>query len=201
MSQPFYKITYSGLLHSIHATDSTETRVFMFYLVKTYGIKSFSLSAINHYFAEDKPHALKTIYYLMNRGWIDIDDTPDTVDDTYIDAGLQECIASVSDLPLVLADCYGLPVAYAGFDKFEAECLSAMMCGYMQTAHKSQQLAGTDSGFPLSIGIRWKELALVVYQICMANLRFYIVFVEDDTTQHEHVLHVISCLARRYYES
>lgn len=200
MAQPYYRVTYPGVLFSVCDNELTQFRAFMLYLVKHNSCHPFSLTDMKAYFGDDNRLALKTIYHAINMGWIDIDEASEPCTELVDNTDLVSFVTTLPDIKLVLSDYSGFPVIYCGFNKYDAECISALSCASMRNAVQSRRLSGQSSPQPLSFTLDWHESVMLGQVWNVGPIQLCVSLVNNESLKNDDVFQLISLLTRRYYE-
>lgn len=199
MSQPRYHITLSGFLFAVSDNLTSEIRLFMFYLINNFHQQAIKLSDMKLFFGDDTKTAIQTVYYLINMGWIDIDDSDQVEGDQSEQIDLSALSDYIQEAQLVLSDSAGLTVLIQGLSRQDADCIAAQSRACLDTIMRSRRWSETDNHRPSSFTIDWKDTIFTGQIWHVGSIAFSLITPSGTPLQENHLCHMISSLSRRYY--
>ncbi len=199
MTQPRYYITLPGFLFAVSDNVTSDVRLFMFYLINNFHQQAITLSDMKLFFGDDTKTAIQTVYYLINMGWIDINDSDqvEEVQSELID--LTSLSDHMQEVQLVLSDSAGLTVLTQGLSRQDADCIAAQSRACLDTIMRSRRWSEQDNHRPSGFTIDWKDITFTGQIWHVGSIAFSLITPNDMPLQENHLCHMISSLSRRYY--
>lgn len=200
----YLQITPAGAYYATVSSEPDDARALLLQLLSAEIALPYSAGLIEELTDLDTEQAEELFAKLLDKGFVDLCDTPKVVVDEVVEKMLPELLPKLSNTSkVVLADDQGFCLGLSGYDEAHAEALAALAADVISLHERHLSLLNRELSFS---GESWGMLDPIgqsqvgFWVIHMGSQKFMLVVDQMPKLNQQAFVDLLSVLARRYLD-
>ncbi|MCW8854422.1 MAG: roadblock/LC7 domain-containing protein [Gammaproteobacteria bacterium] len=197
-----YKLTYNGLVFAIASSDYVSQRLQLFKLLAHFGHAAATVDQISSCLGVSVDSAGQFVENLINSGFIQLDESPESIDQKNIDAPNEfEMLLEALSIngKAILADAHGLIIAASGYSKSDSDYIAAIATNLVAISEQAKSRTKNPVDKHLwNTGLSWGAFRALCVSVHIGTRQYILVVGGLPNLEGDEFLDAVGFLVRRY---